>query len=144
MMRVLVGIFMGLVPLLPAVVFWLSRRRVSVRLTRSVIVGFGSINLVLTVAIVGLGVVWFFNPPSVGAAALSQAGTGLDPMAYIGAAISVGLGSLGAGLAVGNVGSAAVGTVAERPDLFGRALLFVGLAEGVAIYGLIIAFIILG
>jgi V/A-type H+-transporting ATPase subunit K len=67
-----------------------------------------------------------------------------DPFAYIGAAVAVGLGSLGAAYAVGSVGSAAVGAVAERPEIFGRALLFVGLAEGVAIYGLIIAFIMLG
>ncbi len=65
-------------------------------------------------------------------------------MAYIGAAVAVAVGSLGAGYAVAAVGSAAVGTVAEKPEIFGRALLFVGLAEGVAIYGLIIAFIILG
>jgi V/A-type H+-transporting ATPase subunit K len=135
---------MGLVPLLPAAVFGLYRRRASARLTRGAVVGFGALNLALATAIVALGIVWFLNPPAVGAAGLSQESVGRDPMAYIGAAIAVGLGSLGAAYAVGNVGSAAVGAVAERPDIFGRALLFVGLAEGVAIYGLIIAFIMLG
>jgi V/A-type H+-transporting ATPase subunit K len=87
---------------------------------------------------------WIFNPGSVQAAGLRQETLVRDPFAYIGAAVAVGLGSLGAAYAVGSVGSAAVGAVAERPEIFGRALLFVGLAEGVAIYGLIIAFIMLG
>jgi V/A-type H+-transporting ATPase subunit K len=60
------------------------------------------------------------------------------------AALAVSMGSLGAAYAVSTTGSAAVGAIAEKPDVFGRALIFVGLAEGVAIYGLIIAFIILG
>jgi len=42
------------------------------------------------------------------------------------------------------VGSAAMGAVSERPEMAGRALIFVGLAEGIAIYGLIVAIMILG
>jgi V/A-type H+-transporting ATPase subunit K len=64
--------------------------------------------------------------------------------AYIAAAVSVGLGCLGAGIAVAYVGSAAVGAVAEKPQLAARTLIFVGLAEGIAIYGLIIAIMLLG
>lgn len=64
--------------------------------------------------------------------------------AYLAAAISMGLGCLAAGLAVAYVGSAAIGGVTEKPEMFGRALVFVGLAEGIAIYGLIIAIMILG
>ncbi len=64
--------------------------------------------------------------------------------AFLAAAIAVGVGSLGAGIAVGYVGSAAMGTIGEKPELAGRALLFVGLAEGIAIYGLIIAIMVLG
>jgi V/A-type H+-transporting ATPase subunit K len=63
--------------------------------------------------------------------------------AYLAAAISAGLGTLGAGYAVGHVGSAAVGAVAEKPELFGRLLVLVGLAEGIAIYGLIVSILIL-
>ncbi len=69
---------------------------------------------------------------------------GIVKFAFIAAAIAVGFGSIGAGVAVGYVGSAAVGVVGEKPELFVRALLFVGLAEGIAIYGLIISIIILG
>ena len=64
--------------------------------------------------------------------------------AFIAAAISVGMACIGAGIAVAYVGAAAVAGVAEKPQLAARALVFVGLAEGIAIYGLIIALMILG
>lgn len=69
---------------------------------------------------------------------------GVIKFAFLAAAIAVGVGSLGAGVAVGYVGSAAMGTIGEKPELATRALLFVGLAEGIAIYGLIIAIMVLG
>ncbi len=64
-------------------------------------------------------------------------------LGYLAAALAVGLGSIGAGLAVASTASAAVGAVAERDDVAGKALVFVGLAEGIAIYGLVIAIMIL-
>ncbi|MGB9641623.1 MAG: ATP synthase subunit C [Candidatus Ratteibacteria bacterium] len=64
--------------------------------------------------------------------------------AFYAAAISTGLAALGAGIAVAYVGAAAVGALAEKPELTGRVLIFVGLAEGIAIYGLIISIMILG
>ncbi len=63
--------------------------------------------------------------------------------AFLGAALSTGLAALAAGYAVARVGSAAVGAVAEKPELFGRVLVLVGLAEGIAIYGLIVSILIL-
>lgn len=63
--------------------------------------------------------------------------------AFLGAAIATGASSIGAGIAVGSVGAAAVGVLAEKPELFGRVLVLVGLAEGIAIYGLIISIMIL-
>ncbi|MEA1992531.1 MAG: ATP synthase subunit C [Thermodesulfobacteriota bacterium] len=63
---------------------------------------------------------------------------------YIAAALAVGASSIAAGIAVAIVGSAAMGAVSERPEMAGRALIFVGLAEGIAIYGLIVAIMILG
>jgi V/A-type H+-transporting ATPase subunit K len=59
------------------------------------------------------------------------------------AAASTALAALGAGFAVAKVGTAAVGALAEKPELFGRLLIFVGLAEGIAIYGLIVSILIL-
>jgi V/A-type H+/Na+-transporting ATPase subunit K len=59
------------------------------------------------------------------------------------AALATGVSSLAAGFAVAKLGAAAVGALAEKPDLFGRLLIFVGLAEGIAIYGVIISILIL-
>lgn len=65
-------------------------------------------------------------------------------LGFIAAAISTGLATIGAGYAVGSVGSSALGAVSENPKLLGKTLIFVGLAEGIAIYGLIISILILG
>jgi V/A-type H+/Na+-transporting ATPase subunit K len=59
------------------------------------------------------------------------------------AALATGLSSLAAGYAVATVGTAAVGALTEKPELLGRLLIFVGLAEGIAIYGLIVSVLIL-
>jgi V/A-type H+-transporting ATPase subunit K len=64
--------------------------------------------------------------------------------AFMSAALVAGLSALGAAYAVAVVGGAAMGAVAEKPETAGRALIFVGLAEGIAIYGVIIAIMILG
>jgi V/A-type H+-transporting ATPase subunit K len=61
----------------------------------------------------------------------------------IAAALATGLSSLAAGYAVAQVGAAAVGALTEKPELLGRLLIFVGLAEGIAIYGLIVSILIL-
>lgn len=63
---------------------------------------------------------------------------------FIAAAASVGISTIAGGIAVGMVGSAAMGVVGERPEVAPRALIFVGLAEGIAIYGLIVSVMILG
>lgn len=62
---------------------------------------------------------------------------------FVAAALATGLSALGAGIAVAGVGSAAIGAIAEKPELLGRSLIFVGLAEGIAIYGLLISILIL-
>lgn len=62
---------------------------------------------------------------------------------FAAAAFSTGIGCLGAGIAVAYVGSAALGAISEKPELTARALIYVGLAEGIAIYGLIISIMIL-
>ena len=64
--------------------------------------------------------------------------------AFIAACVAVSIGSVAGGGAVGYVGAAAMGALSEKPELFVRALVFVGMAEGIAIYGLIIAIMILG
>lgn len=64
-------------------------------------------------------------------------------LSYIGAALAVGLSGIGGGIAVASAASAALGAISENDSAFGKALIFVGLAEGVALYGLIIAIMIL-
>jgi V/A-type H+-transporting ATPase subunit K len=63
---------------------------------------------------------------------------------FIAAALVTGMSAIGAAYAVAVIGGAAMGAVAEKPETAGRALVFLGLAEGIAIYGLIIAIMILG
>jgi len=63
---------------------------------------------------------------------------------FIAASLCVGISVIGAAWAVAKVGTAAMGAVAEKPELMGRSMVYVGLAEGLAIYGLIIAIMILG
>ena len=65
-------------------------------------------------------------------------------MGYIAAALSTGLSCIGGGVAVSAAASAALGAISEDSSILGKSLIFVGLAEGVCLYGLIISFMILG
>ncbi|MHC4679119.1 MAG: ATP synthase subunit C [Planctomycetota bacterium] len=69
-----------------------------------------------------------------------------DVMKYglISAAVAFGLGAIGAGIAISYVGAAAMGAVAEKPQIAGQALIFVALAEGLVVFGFITALMILG
>ena len=93
-------------------------------------------------AVAASGIAWL---PSAFAAAATN-GT-VDPgvmrWGFAAAAAATGMSSIAAGYAVGMVGSAGMGTLAEKPELLGRVLVLVGLAEGIAIYGLIISILIL-
>jgi V/A-type H+-transporting ATPase subunit K len=62
---------------------------------------------------------------------------------YLAAALATGLSAAAAGYAVAHVGAAAIGALTEKPELFGRLIILVGLAEGIAIYGLIVSVLIL-
>lgn len=65
-------------------------------------------------------------------------------LAIIGVGLPTGLAAIGAALALGPVGSAALAVVAEKPEMFGRTLIYLGLAEGIAIYGLVMSILLLG
>lgn len=75
-------------------------------------------------------------------AAASGAGLAAG-LGFIGAALSIGLAALGAGIALSAGAPAAIGAVAEDPKSFGKSMIFVALGEAVAIYGFIIAFLII-
>jgi V/A-type H+/Na+-transporting ATPase subunit K len=80
---------------------------------------------------------------AVDAQAATDAGT--DPRgALLGAGIAVAGSSIGAGIGVSYTGSAALAAISEKPEMFGRAMVVVGLAEGIAIYGLVIAVMLIG
>lgn len=102
------------------------------------------INLTTFIPIVAAALV--FMAPGIVTAATSGTSTGVTDagLGYIAAALSTGLACVGAGYAVGVVGSSALGAVSEDPKILGKTLIYVGLAEGVAIYGLIIAIMIIG
>ena len=78
---------------------------------------------------------------SVQPAKTTSTGAGL---ALLGAALATAGSSLGAGWALSNVGAAAIGAVTEKPSMFGISLVYVGLAEGIAIYGIVISIMIIG
>ena len=62
----------------------------------------------------------------------------------VGAGLAVGLCGIGAGLAIFGSTSAGMAAMAERPELATWVLVFAGLGEGIAIYGLVVAILILG
>ena len=78
------------------------------------------------------------------ATAAATTATAKNGSALLGAAIAVAGSSIGAAIAVAYTGSAALAAMSERPELFGRAMVIVGLAEGIAIYGLIVGIILIG
>lgn len=86
-------------------------------------------------------------PHAFGAAPAEAVVAAVDPTVMrwglLSAALATGLSSLAAGYAVAAVGSAGMGAMAEKPELAGRVLVLVGLAEGIAIYGVIISILIL-
>lgn len=61
---------------------------------------------------------------------------------FMAMAISTGISTIAASYAVAKTGVAALATITEKPELFGRTILYVGLAEGIAIYGVLVAFLI--
>lgn len=102
------------------------------------------INLFTFVPIMAMIVVLLLPGNSRAAAETANvAASNSEGLKYIGAALSTGLATIGTGFAVGNVGSAALGAISEDQSILGRTIIFVGLAEGIAIFGVIISIMIL-
>ena len=98
--------------------------------------------LFLITSVVGLTGASAAAPEAASATAASAAGLA-EGLKYIGAGLAVGLSGIGGGIAVASSASAALGAISENDSMFGKSLIFVGLAEGVALYGLIIALVLL-
>lgn len=102
-----------------------------------------AINITMFFAILVIADIMLFGG-SVNAAETAQAAASTaEGLRYIAAALSTGMSTIGAGIAVASSASAALGALSEDSSVMGKALIFVALAEGVALYGLLISFIIL-
>ena len=73
----------------------------------------------------------------------AAAASGSDGMAFIGAGAATGLSCIGGGIAVGNAAPAAIGATSEDPKAFGKAIIFVALGEGIALYGVLVSMLII-
>ncbi|MDY7040318.1 MAG: ATP synthase subunit C, partial [Chloroflexota bacterium] len=128
-MILIAALLAGLMPMIPAIIFALHRRqRAPTKAARGLVLGLTSFNVVLALMVAGVTLVWLASPSTVLAEGPETTEPGGDPYASLAAAIAIGLASISAAFAVSSTGSAAVGTIAEKPETFGRALIFVGLA----------------
>ena len=120
---------------------WLLRRHGR----RGLAVVLAADGLLLVASLVLLVLAVAVEPSTAATAAVPAAeAASANGSALIGAAIAVAGSSIGAAIAVAYTGSAALAAMSERPEIFGRAMVIVGLAEGIAIYGLIISVILIG
>ena len=114
------------------------------RLVSRVTWGVAGAALVAAMLVSGMAAGRAFGAEATGGAAAVVSQDALPKASdFLAISLVVGLACLGAGVAVAKVGSAALGAIVERPELLGRTLIFVGLAEGIAIYGLIFGILLL-
>ena len=95
-------------------------------------------------ALVIAGIMLLGGDPVQAADATTAVASNATGLGYIAAALSTGMSCIGGGIAVANAASAALGAISEDSSALGKSLIFVGLAEGVCLYGLIISFMIIG
>ncbi|HIQ95314.1 MAG TPA: ATPase [Candidatus Limivivens merdigallinarum] len=115
-----------------------NRGRYKTSLAVNVFFFFG---FLLVASVVALG----SGSTALAAETTAEAGAGLSTgMGYLAAALVTGLSCIGGGIAVASAASAALGAISEDQSILGKSLIFVGLAEGCCLYGLIISFMILG
>ena len=76
-------------------------------------------------------------------AAMTDAQARVASIRYIAAAVAVGIACIAGGMAVGKIGAAAMGAMSENAELSGKALPFVGLAEGICLWGFLVALLII-
>lgn len=104
-----------------------------------------ALNVFLVLGALALAAAVLLGAVDPASAADSATASESDPgAALIGASICVAGSSIGAAIAVAYTGAAALAVISEKPETFGRAMVIVGLAEGIAIYGLVIAIMLIG
>ncbi len=114
-----------------------ARRMIKPTLASNVVLFFGA-----QLVIAAFGVNEALAAAEASAAAASEISTGLG-LAFIGIALPTAFSTVGAGIAVGPIGAASLAAVSEKPEMFGRTLVYLGLAEGIAIYGLVLSILLL-
>lgn len=108
-------------------------------------VGFSIVLTMGFVMVFGLfSVAGVFGQETAGSGPLSPERAEVLKFALIAAAGAFGFGAIGAGIAIANVGAAAMGAIGEKPEIAGQALIFIALAEGLVVFGFITALMILG
>jgi len=101
-------------------------------------------NAISFFSILGVGVICTLGGGVSALAAGAEAGLTVgEGLKFIGAALSTGLSGVGGGIAVASAASAAIGAMSENEKIMGKTLIFVALAEGIALYGLVISILIL-
>jgi len=134
---ILVSVLLGVAMAGPMIFYFRGkpgRRRGKLALT---------VNLVSFITIFIVSTVFLFARPAFAAPASGASDLALAA-AFIGAGLVTGLCSIGTGIAVSSAAAAAIGAISENENNFGKAMIFVAMAEGIAIYGLLISFMILG
>lgn len=135
------GLIMSVSAVAGTVALGVFMRRMHMRGSKKMFAGIvaASVCLLLAGAVLSLAFPQVVFAEGEAAAAADASNNG---MGFIGMALATGLACIGAGVAVGSVGSAALGLVGEQPGAIGTTLIYVGLAEGVAIYGIVISMLI--
>lgn len=133
--QILTAVALVLSIVIPVIAFYhgeKTKKRYTHTLAANCLAFFGLLAITAVITLAGASSV---------AAADGGTGTGLG---YIGAALAIGLSGIGSGIGVASSASAALGAISEDGSIFGKSLIFVAMAEGIALYGLIIAFMIIG
>ena len=103
-------------------------------------------NVISFFGVLAVGVMYSLGcaVPAFAAASETEGGLAVgDGLKFIGAALSTGLSGIGGGIAVSSAASAAIGAMSENEKIMGKTLIFVALAEGIALYGLVISIMII-
>ena len=140
--RLMTFLLAGVIAIGVALLLGARHSRRPKRRLRTAIAGLLSFKMLVVLACIGIVILSLTAPVPVWADEGAGDSSGGGDTAFA-AAVATGVACVAAGIAVAVVGAAAVGGITEKPEVFGRALIFVGLAEGIAIYGLIISFMIL-
>ena len=132
---IMAGIYLHYRPLEPA----RARRLFMPTVVTNIALFFGA---QLAAAFLGVSDALAASEAAAAATGAAEVSTGMG-LAFIGIALPTAFSTIAAGIAVGPIGAASLAAVSEKPEMFGRTLVYLGLAEGIAIYGLVLSILLL-